>query len=70
MPDYNFDTTVLSNFAVVGKSKLLTKSYSGKAYTTVQVINELRKCVKEGYSFLESILHGIEISGPRIRFAV
>ncbi|MBL7202553.1 MAG: hypothetical protein ISS56_20650 [Anaerolineae bacterium] len=60
MPDYIFDTTVLSNSAAVGYADLLEQRYRGKAYTTVEVSDELRKGVKAGYTYLESILQGME----------
>ena len=60
MPDYVFDTTVLSNFAAVGYVDLLEQRYRGVAYTTVEVSDELRKGLKAGYAYLESILQGME----------
>ena len=60
MPDYIFDTTVSSNFAAVGYADLLEQRYRGVAYTTVEVSDELRKGAKAGYTYLESILQGME----------
>ena len=60
MPDYIFDTTVLSNFALAGRPDLLERRYKVTAFTTVEVVNELRKGVKAGYAYLESILRHIE----------
>ena len=60
MPDYIFDTTVLSNFASAGSLDLLDKRYRGVAFTTEEVIGELRRGVKAGYSYLESVLQQIE----------
>ena len=60
MPDYIFDTTVLSNFASAGNLDLLDKRYRGLAFTTEEVIGELRRGVKAGYSYLESVLQQIE----------
>lgn len=60
MPDYIFDTTVLSNFAAAGKSELLTKHYGRRAFTTVEVVDEMIRGVKKGYSYLESIVQKIE----------
>jgi predicted nucleic acid-binding protein len=60
MPDYVFDTTVLSNFAAVGGLELLEKRYRGTAFTTVEVTDELRKGVKAGYAYLELILADID----------
>ena len=63
MPDYIFDTTVLSNFAAAGKSELLAKRYGRRAFTTVEVVDEMIRGVKKGYSYLESIVQKIEIEG-------
>jgi predicted nucleic acid-binding protein len=60
MPDYIFDTTVLSNFASAGIIHLLEKRYRGIAFTTNEVVDELRRGIKAGYSFLEKILQQIE----------
>lgn len=60
MPDYIFDTTVLSNFASIGRIDLLKKRYPGTAFTTIEVIEELRKGVKAGYVFLQYVLQQIE----------
>jgi len=60
MPDYIFDTTVLSNFASAGCFHLLDRRYRGVAFTTAEVAGELRRGVKAGYSFLESVLQQIE----------
>jgi predicted nucleic acid-binding protein len=64
MPDYIFDTTVLSNYAAASRLELLENRYRDTAYTTVQVGDELRKGVKAGYTYLEPILQGMEESGP------
>jgi predicted nucleic acid-binding protein len=48
MPDYIFDTTVLSNFASAGNLDLLDKRYRGLAFTTEEVVGELRRGVKAG----------------------
>lgn len=60
MPDYIFDTTALSNFAFVEKFELLEKRYRSCGFTTIEVIDELRRGVKAGYTFLESVLTGIK----------
>ena len=60
MPDYIFDTTVLSNFASTGSLDMLATRYRGVAFTTVEVTDELRRGVKAGYSYLESVLQQIE----------
>jgi len=64
MPDYVFDTTVLSNFAAAGRLDLLEKRYRGVAFTTIEVSDELRKGLKAGYAYLEPVLQGIETSDP------
>jgi predicted nucleic acid-binding protein len=64
MPDYIFDTTVLSNFASAGRVDLLEKRYRGSAFTTMEVTEELRKGVKAGYLFLEYVLKQIEADDP------
>jgi len=60
MPDYIFDTTVLSNFASTGHVALLGTQCAGVAYTTVEVADELRRGVKAGYTYLKSVLIQIE----------
>ena len=60
MPDYIFDTTVLSNFAAVGRLDLLRDRYHGRAFTTLDVADELRKGVNAGYAYLESVLADID----------
>ena len=60
MPDYIFDTTVLSNFAAVGRLDLLRERYRGRAFTTLDVADELRKGVNAGYAYLELVLADID----------
>ena len=60
MPDYVFDTTVLSNFAAVGRLDLLERRYRGTAFTTLEVTDELRKGVKAGYAYLELVLADVD----------
>ena len=62
MPDYIFDTTVLSNFAAVKRIDLLATRYQNIAFTTIEVIDELRKGVKAGYDYLSSILQALKNS--------
>jgi predicted nucleic acid-binding protein len=64
MPDYIFDTTVLSNFAVAGRSELLERRYRGVAFTTAEVGDELRRGVKAGYAYLASVLKQVESFNP------
>jgi predicted nucleic acid-binding protein len=56
MPEYIFDTTVLSNFASAHRLDLLEGRYRGVVFTTLEVSNELRKGIKAGYSDLKSAL--------------
>lgn len=58
MPDYIFDTTVLSNFASTGNVDLIKSRYCGVAFTTMEVADELRRGVKAGYAYLEFIFPG------------
>jgi predicted nucleic acid-binding protein len=64
MPDYIFDTTVLSNLAAVGRLDLLEKRYRKVAYTTVEVSDELRRGLQAGYGYLESALRQIQSISP------
>jgi predicted nucleic acid-binding protein len=56
MPEYIFDTTVLSNLAAVGRLELLEKRYCRIALTTVEVSDELRRGLQAGYGYLENVL--------------
>jgi len=64
MPDYIFDTTALSNFAATGRIDLLGKRYGGKAFTTVEFVDELNKGVKAGYLHLGSVVQQIQTMNP------
>jgi predicted nucleic acid-binding protein len=64
MPDYIFDTTVLSNFAAAGQMELLKVRYHDVAFTAVEVVDELRRGVKAGYVYLESVVQQIESIDP------
>jgi predicted nucleic acid-binding protein len=64
MPEYIFDTTVLSNFASAHRLDLLEGRYRGVVFTTLEVSNELRKGIKAGYSDLKSALQQIETISP------
>lgn len=64
MPDYIFDTTVLSNLAAVGRLDLLEKRYRKTALTTVEVSDELRKGLQAGYGYLEHVLRQIRSISP------
>ena len=64
MPDYIFDTTVLSNLAVVGRLNLLEKRYRTVGLTTVEVSDELRRGLQAGYGYLENVLQQIQSISP------
>jgi predicted nucleic acid-binding protein len=64
MPDYIFDTTVLSNLAVVGRLDLLEKRYRKMALATVEVSDELRRGLQAGYGHLENVLQQIQAISP------
>jgi predicted nucleic acid-binding protein len=64
MPEYIFDTTVLSNPAAAKRLDLLEKRYRKVALTTVEVSDELRKGLQAGYEYLEDALRQIESIGP------
>lgn len=65
MPDYIFDTTVLSNFAASEKPDLLAIRYARNAFTTTEVADELRRGVSAGYTYLEPALNWINMVGYR-----
>jgi predicted nucleic acid-binding protein len=56
MPEYIFDTTVLSNLAAVGRLDLLEKRYGQVTLTTVEVSDELRRGLQAGYGYLGDVL--------------
>jgi len=60
MPDFIFDNTVLSNFAAIGRTDLLAGLFKGNAFTTVEVVEELRRGIDKGYSSLVSVLAATE----------
>ena len=47
-----FDTTVLSNLALIGQVALLGKLYRGRAFTTLMVADEIRRGIEAGYQHL------------------
>lgn len=63
MPEFILDSTVLSNFAAAAIVELLTNVYGQKAYTTAEVLNELKQGVERGYSYLEAAVDAVE--GPK-----
>jgi predicted nucleic acid-binding protein len=64
MPEYIFDTTVLSNLAAVGRLELLEERYHEIALTTVEVSDELRRGLQAGYRYLENVLQQIQSISP------
>ena len=62
MPDFIFDNTVLSNFAAIGKVDLLAKRFEKNAFTTIEVMDELKRGIEKGYHFLISALNAAESS--------
>jgi predicted nucleic acid-binding protein len=64
MPEYIFDTTVLSNLAAVGRLELLKERYGQVALTTVEVSDELRRGFQAGYEYLENALRHIQSINP------
>lgn len=67
MPDYIFDTTVLSNFAAVGQFSLLRQHYRGCAFTTWEVHDELRQGLKAGYAYLAPVVEDLQIPAGWVR---
>jgi len=49
MPDFIFDNTVLSNFAAIGKVDLLAKHFENNAFTTIEVMDKLKRGIEKGY---------------------
>ncbi len=65
-PRLIFDTTVLSNFAVVGQVALLEKLYVGRACTALSVADEIGRGLSAGYAYLrtaEAAFAGLGQSG-------
>ena len=62
MPDFIFDNTVLSNFAAIGKVDLLAKHFKKNAFTTIEVMDELKRGIEKGYHFLIPALNAAESS--------
>lgn len=61
--DIVFDTTVLSNFATVGRLEILEHRYHGTSWATVEVHSELTLGVHSGYGYLEPLVQAL--SRPR-----
>ena len=54
-----FDTTVLSNLASVDQIDLLRQLYSGRALTTLMVVEELKRGQAAGYAYRQLALEAI-----------
>ena len=59
-----FDTTVLSNFALIGQVALLGKLYRGRAFTTLMVADEIRRGIEAGYQHLQITLEQLTTVSP------
>jgi predicted nucleic acid-binding protein len=46
MPYFIFDNTVLSNFTAIGKADLLAKLFEKNAFTTIEVMDELKRGIE------------------------
>lgn len=64
MPNYIFNTTALSNFAAAGRLDLLVNRYRRRAFTTIEVGDELRRGFQAGYTYLEAAWEQIETLNP------
>jgi predicted nucleic acid-binding protein len=62
MPDFIFDNTVLSNFAAIGRTALISSFFENNAFTTIEVVDELRRGIERGYFFLKPVLNATEDS--------
>ncbi len=62
MLGFIFDNTVLSNFAAIGKTELLAKLFQKNAFTTIEVVEELKRGIEKGYRFLIPALSAAESS--------
>jgi predicted nucleic acid-binding protein len=60
MPALIFDNTVLSNFASAGKLEMLARLYAKGTYTTVEVLEELKRGLERGYTFLAAAVEAVE----------
>ncbi len=65
MPEYIFNTTVLSNFASVNRPDLLEILYRDIAFTTLEISDELCRGIKAGYSYLNNALQQIITVNPK-----
>ena len=49
MPEFIFNTTVLSNFAAAGRLDMLAERYRGLAFTTIAVVQQLETVDASGW---------------------
>jgi predicted nucleic acid-binding protein len=70
MPDFIFDNTVLSNFAAIGKVDLLATQFDENAFTTIEVMDELKRGIEKGYHFLVPALKAAERSEGWLKILV
>jgi predicted nucleic acid-binding protein len=70
MPDFIFDNTVLSNFAAIGKADLLAKLFEKNAFTTIEVMDELKRGIERGYLHLVPVLNAAESSKGWLKILV
>ncbi len=64
MPEFIFNTTTLSNFAAVNRLDLLTNRYQGRAFTTLEVGDELRRGLQAGYTYLDPVCRQLSHLNP------
>jgi predicted nucleic acid-binding protein len=64
MPDYIFNTTALSNFAAVNRVDLPAGQYRERAFTTLEVSDELRRGLKAGYDHLAAAQQALQTMNP------
>ncbi len=69
MPKLILDNTVLSNFAVAGKLDALARLYAKGAFTTIEVLEELKRGSEKGYSYLNSAVKVIERGNAWLKIA-
>jgi predicted nucleic acid-binding protein len=60
-----FDNTVLSNFASTERLFLLEQLYAGKPHTTLMVVEEVKRGIRDGYRYLHSLEEILKPLSPR-----
>ena len=56
MPDFIFDASVLSNFALTGSIDILRTQYSDRSFITDHIRMEILRGIRSGHDALDSIL--------------